>query len=45
MILLRSFLRLFRRKKNVHIQMEKEEEILPLNIEHLQRNVIKEQFD
>lgn len=45
MILVRLFLRLFRRTKQPVQQIIEEEEILPLNIEHLQRNVEKEKFD
>lgn len=45
MMLVRLFLRLFRRKKRTIQHPVQEEEILPLNIEHLQRNVEKEKFD
>lgn len=45
MIIVRFFLRLFKRRKSVNQFQEKDDEILPMNIEHLQRNVKKEQFE
>lgn len=45
MIFVRWFLK-FLRKRNSVLEPEKQKEaILPLNIEHLQRNVEKEKFE